>query len=66
MEVIVNGKKQELPDRVSLKAYLESKGINPNVVACELNLKIIKRAELGNVELNPGDELEILQMMGGG
>ena len=40
--------------------------IQPELVACELNLKIIRRAQYAETLLKEGDELEILQMISGG
>lgn len=64
--VTVNGKPETIEDSSSIKSLLVKKGINPNVVACELNLKIIRRAHLDEVFLKEGDTLEIIQMIGGG
>ena len=66
MKLLINGKSEEICDGLSLKAFLESRNINPNVVACELNLKIQKRASLDETLLREGDVLEIIQMIGGG
>jgi thiamine biosynthesis protein ThiS len=66
MLVQVNGKQEDVGDGATIKTLLESKGINPNVVACELNLTIIKRAQLSDTVLKTGDALEIIQMIGGG
>lgn len=62
----INGKPEKIATGTTVKALLESKGISPNAVACELNLKILKRASLGDVVLNEGDVLEVIQMIGGG
>jgi sulfur carrier protein len=66
MKIQVNGRAEEVQGPLTIKSLLETKKINPNVVACELNLKIIRRAQLDNVNLNEGDVLEIIQMIGGG
>ena len=66
MRVEVNGKPQEISDGTTVRALLEARGINPNVVACELNLTILKRAMLAETALHDGDKLEIIQMIGGG
>ncbi len=62
----LNGKNETIAGDLSVRALLESKGINPNVVACELNLTILKRAKLAEQTLNDGDTLEVIQMIGGG
>lgn len=66
MNLEINGKKENVPDGLSVRALLESRGINPNLVACELNLTILRRAALGETPLKEGDRLEIIQMIGGG
>ncbi len=66
IQLTVNGKPVEIEAGLTVKKYLESKGVNPNVVACELNLTILRRANLDQVVLQEKDELEIIQMIGGG
>jgi len=66
ISLTINGKEEKVVEGSSIKTLLEGKGINPNVVACELNLTIIKRAFLGETILKEGDQLEIIQMIGGG
>ena len=66
INILVNGKKEQVEAKMSIRALLVKKGINPHVVACELNLKIIKRDDLANTELKESDVLEIIQMIGGG
>jgi thiamine biosynthesis protein ThiS len=66
MRVTVNGKPEDVAEGSTVKSLLEMKGISPNVVACELNLKILRRATLGQEMLKDGDVLEIIQMIGGG
>jgi thiamine biosynthesis protein ThiS len=66
IEIDLNGKKEHIQNGLSLKSLLDSMGVNSNLVACELNLKIIRRANLDQTALKPGDTLEIIQMIGGG
>jgi sulfur carrier protein len=66
ISVQINGKQEHLSDGMSLKRLLEHKGISPNVVACELNMTIVRRAALAETFLKEGDQLEILHMIGGG
>jgi thiamine biosynthesis protein ThiS len=53
-------------NRSTVRQLLELRGVNPNVVACELNMTIVRRAAQPETILNEGDVLEILQMIGGG
>ena len=66
MRVEINGKMENVADGLNVRSLLEGKGINPNLVACELNLTILKRASLADTPLHDGDRLEIIQMIGGG
>ncbi len=66
IQIHINGKTEALKPGTSLRQLLESKGINPATVACELNLKIVRRAESDKVILKENDALEIIRMIGGG
>ncbi len=66
MNVLVNGKPEPVSEGTTLRGLLEKKGVNPNVVACELNLTVVRRSLLGETVLKDGDRLEIIQMIGGG
>ena len=66
IHIKVNGKDERIMAGMSVRQLLEEKKINPNVVACELNLTIVRRAQHSETILKEGDELEILQMIGGG
>jgi sulfur carrier protein len=66
MTIILNGEKIDIEQGVNLRAFLESRAINPNIVACELNEKIIRRAQLSETPLAEGDRLEVIRMIGGG
>ncbi len=66
MRLTVNGKPRETSGPITLLGYLESLGINPQIVAVELNGEIVKRPRYGEVVLHDGDVLEIVRMVGGG
>lgn len=66
MRIRVNGHDEECAEGTTLLAFLEAKGVNPSLVACELNMDIIRRARLGETVLKDGDVLEVLRMIGGG
>lgn len=50
----------------NLLQYLTDTGYNPAHVAVERNLAIIPRDTWGQVTIEDGDTIEILQFMGGG
>lgn len=66
MELTVNGKTQEQPDGLSVTQLLERLQVVPERVVVEVNLDILKRAQFPQVTLKSGDQVEIVQMIGGG
>ena len=65
MRVTINGKPEEVAVGTVLEV-LKTKDVEPQMVAVELNAKILGRDELGSTPLKEGDALEILFYMGGG
>lgn len=66
MELTVNGKKQELAEGLTVTGLLTQLKVVPERVVVEVNLDILKRAQFPQVTLKPGDQVEIVQMIGGG
>ena len=66
MKLQINGTEKEIKDGLTVKGLLESLEIDPNRVAVEVNLKIIKRCDFGEQNLNEGDAIEIVNFVGGG
>jgi len=66
MKLKVNGVSQDIPVGMTLAQLLEHLNINPQRVACEVNLSIVRRVQLADKVLNPGDHIEIIQIIGGG
>lgn len=66
MIVRINGNEEECPEGITLLAYLEGRGLDVASVVVEHNRTIVKAEELPDIRLNAGDELEILQFVGGG
>lgn len=66
MTIRLNGETHELAGPMTISALLEGLGIDPRRVAVEHNLEIVKRGRYGEVVLAAGDEVEIVNMVGGG
>ncbi len=66
MEVMVNGEKQNLPEATTAAQLLEQLKIVPERVVVELNMTILKRAQLPSTLLKAGDCVEIIHFVGGG
>ncbi len=66
MKISVNGKEKDVPEQITIKTLLINMQVAPEMVACELNLNMIKRNQYDSTALRDGDQIEILQMIGGG
>ena len=66
MEVVVNGDTRDLPEGTTVSGLLELLTVAPERVVVELNLTILKRAQGPSTMLKRGDQVEIVQFVGGG
>ncbi|MBI4340903.1 MAG: sulfur carrier protein ThiS [Candidatus Omnitrophica bacterium] len=66
MELTVNGQRQAVPEGLTAAQLLERRQVVPERVVVELNLAILKRAQLAGTILKEGDQVEIVQFVGGG
>ena len=66
ISVVLNGEKREVPENLSLKELLRFLSLKEERVAIERNREIIKREAWEQVRVEPGDQLEIVQFVGGG
>lgn len=62
----VNGESQTCPPATSLPQFLEQLNLNPRLVAVEYNGEILHRQFWKTTEIQPGDRLEIVTIVGGG
>lgn len=65
MRLTVNGK-EYFTEENALSHLLKELDIVPERVAVEVNLRVIKREDLGHYQLNDGDDVEIVYFVGGG
>ena len=65
-QIVVNGEAHELEPGTRLLDLLASLSLDPRAVAVEKNGEVLRRAQLGDVELQPGDRLEIVRFVQGG
>ena len=66
MTIRLNGEPHELAGPISITALLDALGIDSRLVAVEHNLEIVKRARYGDTMIAAGDEIEIVNFVGGG
>jgi thiamine biosynthesis protein ThiS len=66
MKVTLNGKAEQLQDKINVADLLVSRKIRPEMVSVELNGAIVHRGKFATTELSEGDKVEFLYYMGGG
>ena len=66
MHITLNGEPYELDRPLSVTSLLERLEIDPRRVAVEHNLAILKRHRFEDVVVNEGDQVEIVNFVGGG
>lgn len=66
VQITLNGEPFELAQPISLVALLEQLDIDARRVAVEHNLTIVKRHRFPDVIIGEGDQVEIVNFVGGG
>ena len=66
MELVMNGERRTVPDGLTALQLLHHLTVQPERVVVELNLTILKRAQLPTTQLQEGDRVEIVRFVGGG
>jgi thiamine biosynthesis protein ThiS len=64
--VFLNGESREIPRNQTIGGLLEALGLDPGLVAIELDGAIVGRAEWAVRVLGPGARLEVVHFVGGG
>jgi thiazole synthase len=66
LQIRLNGENRSVPAGLSIVGMLSKIGVDPAKVAVERNLEIVPRSTLGEVQVEDGDEYEIVHFVGGG
>jgi thiamine biosynthesis protein ThiS len=66
LTIRLNGEPHELAGPVSITALLAGLDVDPQRVAVEHNLVVVRREAYGAVLVHEGDEVEIVNFVGGG
>lgn len=66
IEIVVNGAVRRLSAGTTVLALIHTLGLEPGRVAVERNRLILKRPFWGETPVGAGDQLEIVQFVGGG
>jgi sulfur carrier protein len=66
LKIRVNGDPLELDGELTILQLLERLAIDPRLVAVEHNLTILKRDRYASATIAEGDQIEIVNFVGGG
>jgi thiamine biosynthesis protein ThiS len=66
MTIILNGDRVEVAGPLTLSALLAHLGVDARRVAVEHNLNVVKRANYDSTQIQEGDQVEIVNFVGGG
>jgi thiamine biosynthesis protein ThiS len=65
-QILLNGETHEITAPLSVTALLAGLGIDTRRVAVERNLVVVRRAQYDTEMVSEGDEVEIVNFVGGG
>jgi len=66
LTITLNGDRLDIPEPVTVTALLESLAIDARRVAVEHNLVILRRTAFDQTVVHEGDNVEIVNFVGGG
>lgn len=66
MKIVLNGEPHDVAGPLTLTALLAHLKVDPRRVAVEHNLNVVKRANYDSTRIEEGDEIEIVNFVGGG
>ncbi len=66
ISIRLNGETQEVPESLTLAAFVTWLKLPADRVAVERNREIVPRARWAETPLQAGDELEVVHLVGGG
>ena len=66
MQILLNGETHEIAAPLSVTALLDGLGIDTRRVAVERNLIVVRRALYDTEIVGDGDEVEVVNFVGGG
>jgi len=66
VNIVVNGETQELSNGTTVAALVDTLGRSPKGMAVAINEEVVPRSTWPDVELRPGDRVEVLTAAQGG
>lgn len=66
VSIVLNGEPHVLAQPATIAMLLDDLGIDPRRVAVERNFVVVKREAYASTHLETGDQIEIVNFVGGG
>ena len=66
MKLLINGETREFPEGMSLEEVIKQLGVRKETVVAEVNRQIIQNEKRADCRLSEGDQVELIQFVGGG
>ncbi len=66
IQVTVNGRNRQIDKAKSVLEFLEESSISTQFIAVAHNGVVLHKDEYNKIDINEGDSLEIVKMVGGG
>jgi len=66
MELIINGDTKNIEENSTLQKIITELQIEDKVMACAVNMEIVKKENWDSFIPNENDKIELLQFVGGG
>jgi len=63
---VVNGENKELTEQTTLEELILQLGVRKETVVAEVNRQIIQMDKRPKIKLSDGDQVELIQFVGGG
>ena len=66
MKLLINGENKEFVDGLSLEELIHQLGVRKETVVAEVNRQIVQNEKRAECKLSDGDQVELIQFVGGG
>lgn len=66
MRIVFNGQDREIAPDATIAELLDDLQLTPKLVAVEVNRDVVPRIRHAEHQLRPGDEVEVVTLVGGG
>ena len=63
---MVNGENKELIEQTTLEELIRQLGVRKETVVAEVNRQIVQLDKRSGIKLSDGDQVELIQFVGGG